>query len=670
MATEQGEGGVNTSPLKPNIGGDLPNNQVNIARKPGDLAERIIANAVSELSSYGRHLRHQDLISLSAVAQTVEAMTLGTAHPKLYLSTQPTGWGKTTILVATVKAILDDPTLAHVGIVVMVNTLDQIDALIERMNLREQKYAVRAGKDEKDLNNKGLTGLCRTKGAKEIAHRYAPVLFTTQQKLSKALVPHQNDFEHMSFFDYCGAATPNEIEALKRKNSCGQKRQVRLWDEAYLPIDPVTIGLDEIARFVDRLSFLGQDRAAANVKGWLHDLQKLQPAYDTVPQWFLNVKWPEQEEDDLLRSLNDGDEKWKILYEVMFYLQGSTIKLLRQDYNKTTVAISYRRSIPHNIEPLLIFDASGNSAMEYTFLAKNEGNVQKLPSATKTYRHLALRFFDHKAGQGAYRTTSEIETLAAVAADAISDRQAGEDVLIIVRKGEKAPATTLPALIRSKVKAMGGDEERLHFLKWGGHRATNEYQHIKHVILIGILQAPLSTIIAMTYGTSSKPMRAKVSASDIEIMRMSRMIGDLNQAVGRSAVRQMTADGDVPLGCTVDLVASSVGPMGFKEPLKTLKAMFPCATVKTWHPRVSTAKPAMDLLVANAALSLLGDKSEILVTSGEWAGEAGYSTRTLQRSANKGLIISLLAEQGITLQKQGQKWLLRNGNATEQPRAA
>ncbi len=552
----------------------------------------------------------------------------------------------------------------------MVNTLDQIDALIERMKLQDHQYAIRVGNDEADRNDKGLTSLCRTKAAKKIAHRYAPVLFTTQQKISKGLMLHQDDFEDMSFFDYCGPATPSEIERLKKETSCGRKRQVRLWDEAFLPIDPVTIGFDEITAFADRLAVLGQVQAATTIKDWLESLRTTKPSHDTVPNWIFALAYSEDNVDNLFKDIADGDEKWKIVSEAMFHLLGKTVKILRQDYNNKTVAISYRRSIPHNIEPLLIFDASGNDALEYNFLAKNKGNVEKLPSASKAYRNLNVRHFDHRSGQAAYRSKDNIEVLATAVAEAVLDKPLGDDVLIVVRKGDKAPATTLPASILAKVRARGGDAKKLHFVTWGAHKATNEFQHIKHVVLAGVHQAPPSTIIAMIYGTSSKPMHALVSRIDIELMRMSRIIGDLNQAIGRGAVRQMTPDGDVSRGCTVDLIASSVGPLGFKDPLNTLGTMFPGATVKAWYPTIPTAKPSMDRLVVDAALALLGDQCEVLVTSSEWADQAGYNARTLQRSANKGVIFTLLDEHGVTARKQGQKWLLSKNAEAAQLRAA
>src|SRR5262249_16466562 len=199
-------------------------------------------------------------------------------------------------------------------------------------------------------------------------------------------------------------------------------------------------------------------------------------------------------------------------------LQDENVRILRQDYNNKTVAISYRRSIPHNIEPLLIFDAGGSEAVEYKLIARNIGAVEVLPSASKSYRNLTIRWYNHASGQAAYRSRQGVEELASIAAHAVLDKPPGARVLIIHRKGAKAPATTLPALVRARVREKGGNEELVQFLTWGNHKATNDFKNIKHVVLVGLHQAPLSTIVALVYGTSRRSMRASVSASDIEIM--------------------------------------------------------------------------------------------------------------------------------------------------------
>jgi hypothetical protein len=149
-----------------------------------------------------------------------------------------------------------------------------------------------------------------------------------------------------------------------------------------------------------------------------------------------------------------------------------------------------------------------------------------------------------------------------------------------------------------------------------------------------------------------------VSPADLEIMRMSQIIGDMNQAIGRGATRKMV-DGDVPEGCTVDIIGSSWGPMGFREPLVTLRSMFPGAKIEEWYPEIPSTKPDALVTTADAARELLGDQPKALCTTGEWSAKAGYSPRTLQRRMNSGEVLRILCARGIEVEKCGGRWLLK-----------
>lgn len=630
----------------------MSNRIIKASLSAANLTKEIVATASRELTGYDRTLRDEDMKSLDAVARTVGAMASDRAASKFYIAVQPTGWGKTATLAAAVRAIVYDPTQADVGVVIFVSELRQIEELVKRIGLRPDQFVVRTGKNNIDLNNMGRTGLCQTEKCREKAHRRAQVLFTTQQKLT-SLTTFQADFNHMKFFHYCGADYPDD------KNSCRRVRAVRLWDEAFVPIDPVIITHSQIAQFADRLIAEGQPDAAKVLLEWSVHIQAALPSFDTVPNWIPHLKLGENEKlDKLFERLASGGEEHDIVAGALFWLAGKEVKIIRQDYNSQTVSISYRRSVPYNIEPLLIFDAGGSRAMQYRFMNKNHQNVVVLPEVKKSYRNLVVRYVDEAAGKTVYRSRQGVEKLATIVAQAVSEKPVGEEVLIIHRLGEKAPASTFCALVREKVRAMDGDTGLLRFRHYGLHVATNDFQDIKHVILVGIYQAPRSAIIAMVYGTSSKPMHAKISPTDLELMRMSRIVGDLNQAIGRGATRKMI-DGDIPTGCTVDIIGSSWGPMGFKDPLGTLSQMFPGAKVEEWYPRIPSVKPTAKITTVDAALELLGGLSEALVTTGEWAAKSGYDKRTLQRVMKSGEIVGLLGARGIAAEKCGARWLLK-----------
>jgi hypothetical protein len=130
---------------------------------------------------------------------------------------------------------------------------------------------------------------------------------------------------------------------------------VRLWDEAYIPIDPVTLSLTDIGAFADRLAFLGQTAAAGAITTWLKQLHTTPHTFDTVPEWLLQASFEIVEQ----LVLEEAEEERRLVADAMVWLQGREVKLLRLDYKQDTMSITYRQSVPYNIEPLLIFDAGG-----------------------------------------------------------------------------------------------------------------------------------------------------------------------------------------------------------------------------------------------------------------------------------------------------------------------
>lgn len=593
------------------------------------LSDRIVADASAELRQWGHPLRSSDYAALEAIAKNVAGQAgvlpvkAGILPPRVFVSAQPTGWGKSTIICASVRQIVADPTLEHVGILVMISALPQIPILIERMKLQRHQFAVRTS--NVDLNNLGVGN-----DEKEKAHLSAQVLFIAQQKFPR-LVEHYKDFYKMDFLKYRGST-----------------RRVKLWDEAYLPMEGVTLTLSNIVEFADMLNNLRQSVAAKTLWDWAADIRTSNPDFAPLPEWIRDVVVSKR----IKGKTDPGPPTWATLYKSfqdsagedvaksMVWLSGKEIRL-EKDYHHQLVGISYRRSIPYNIEPVLVFDAGGKDA-RYRFMQKTENVVPLLPIAEKTFHNLTVRFFDHPAGKAAYRIKANLETYAAVVAEALAEKPAGEDVLVIIRKSDIDVTTPLQKHICTAVKANGGDLERLRFLTWGMHTATNEYKDVKHVILVGLLQLPPKDIIAMVYGTQHKAMHMPRSDKDVQTMRISQMIGDLNQAVGRGAVRYMTADGDVPPGCTLDIIASSHGAMGFNNPIGVLRNMFKHANVQKWWPKViQTFKPigqtSADIWMSKAADQMLGQQQPcMMTTAAKWAKVAGVGLNTVLRRVKAG----------------------------------
>jgi hypothetical protein len=603
------------------------------------LAERIVAATVEGMGRHGHTPSAQAIDSYRATADFIQAMADGTAEPVLAVAGGPTGSGKTEEVCAAVRELLRDPAYNEVGVLVLVSTLRQIVPLIERIGLEPEQYVVKVGTDPEndELNNMGRTAL----GLEDDPHHYARVMFTTQAKLKHLTKEYGRSYRDNAFFNFCG-----------------KPRQVVLWDEAFLPIDPIVVTLDDVRQFAMKLSAAGQRAAAQSLQQWVEKIDDSETAWDDVPCWPLQCMWTDFGElkaklsEAAFDKHSDHEEQ---VAEAMFVLASKTVRIERQDYNKTSkvAAISWRQTVPHDIEPLLIFDADADQKMQYRLQQRWRGKVLFLPRVEKTYRNLTVRHLDRASGHIVYRRRAEVEALADIAAEAAMEYNS-EKVLIIHRLGNKAPSATLKPLIKSKVRELGGDPEQLlRFVTWGHHKATNDFQDIKHLIIVGVHQVPKSNIIGLVHGAQRLPMTEIASPSAVEEMRMSEMRSDLLQAIGRGASRNMTPECDVPPGCTVDLIASSRGPMGFSNAKAVLREMFPSATVVEWERPAETSAKDLHPTATEGALELLGLESTIVVTRAHLAKAAGCSPRTIQKWLNAGTLAKALSAKGMSLHAVG-----------------
>jgi len=85
------------------------------------------------------------------------------------------------------------------------------------------------------------------------------------------------------------------------------------------------------------------DRRGANLR--IEDVLGLIPSFDTVPAWPFELNLGDKKLEDLCIKLASAGTEHEIVADAMFWLAGKEVKILRQDYNRQTVSISYRRSV-------------------------------------------------------------------------------------------------------------------------------------------------------------------------------------------------------------------------------------------------------------------------------------------------------------------------------------
>jgi hypothetical protein len=271
--------------------------------KLGSLTNQIMAGVEKRFLQYGHRPSSTHWEGLRAVAENIEAQALGTAEPKFYLSSLPTGMGKTTVVAEGAKALISDPAYEQVGIVVFVNQLNQIPRLIEETGVTKDQFAVRTGVDNKALNALGRN------------HANAQVLFTTQQKLPH-LLRYRKNFSDIPFFKFRGTS-----------------RQVRIWDEAILPAEPLTFTAKQIEEVAYRLAEIGQKQAGAMLRTWLEKLLPFAPSgcIVEIPPFILEM------ELGVLDKIKDESDSFR----TMLWMQGQQVRV-HQDAFSGATTISYR----------------------------------------------------------------------------------------------------------------------------------------------------------------------------------------------------------------------------------------------------------------------------------------------------------------------------------------
>ena len=610
----------------------------------GPLSDQITAEAQRQLTLYDHHPSGEHWQGLRAIAETIAKMAFGLASAKFYLSSMATGMGKTTVLTEAVKVLTSDPQHTGTGIAIFVNYLHLVPHLIDAMGFNldgyDPRYAVRTGKKNKSLNSMGIGSDTRTAKQKKKTtatgepnadyvpppHTMAPVLFMTQAKLIN-LTHYRPDFEANQYFNFWG-----------------KPRAVRIWDEATMPIDTKTLSVHQLERFAAELESNGMPGANA-MKIWSDELRDLSHDTPTAVPLIWSPEW-----DRLSDEIEDSE--FSETLGLMMWLGGRHVRVYRTEYPGPT-AISYRDVLPKEFAPLLVLDANGQQRTTYQLWEQYRGELEFLPSPSKQYRNLTIHLFDHASGREAHRVTTVRNELveAAVAAYFQAQQFDPGDVLFITRKPEK-PHHDMETEVSEALLARTGDLSHAHFLTWGLHTATNKYKDIKHVVVLGVLQAPLAHYAALERGAGNVPWDVPFDRQRIETVRQSEIAHELFQAVSRSAVRK-TVEGDCPAHCQVWIACSTTHQLGF--PRSLFATTFPGAAIVEWEPLAPKLRGGR----------LKSDNRPLLVEAlkarqGEWFAvgdfNPDFSAQMVRRYVTKDEVVErALRADGLKIRKRSVK---------------
>ena len=219
---------------------------------------------------------------------------------------------------------------------------------------------------------------------------------------------------------------------------------------------------------------------------------------------------------------------------------------------------------------------------------KHKRNIIRLKEAPKDHSDLEIHQWLTGGGKKAFRDHKS-DYVHGIA-NTIND-EPGKEWLVIIHKTINKLEEGIRQLLVKDVA-----QDKIKFITWGRHKATNDYAHIDRVILAGILYYSSSQHEGLGRLAAGKPPEdGEYSKEDIYRVAIGELKHVILQGACRGAVR--LCDGDKCKPCKIYVMGSKQS--GVKEEL--FQELFPGSTYSLWAPikreLAGKVKAAMDYLI-------------------------------------------------------------------------
>jgi hypothetical protein len=494
---------------------------------------------------------------LDDVLLHLSKMAEGQLENKYFVSSLDPGVGKTKAVTSFLKALSASESHQNVGALVGVSTKNEIEAIIEglkSLDVPKTSYAVLVS-DYKNLNAE-----LRALGSGDPST--SQILLTTQQMIAQRCI--ESPLERANAFHF--------------KNSV---RPVRIWDESFLPANPVSLSFDQIAASFEDLS-RNYPEERKQMVGFNNQLQASKDG-DVI---------------DVFSSLGEtGESGLSTIASLMAILRGrnslsaKTIETLRslvsmkyqspvvRLYQNIPYLVGFADTLPSDLSPLVILDASARIRHTYELWDKHRGNLVFLKNAVKDYSKLKIHWWNKGGGKSTFKV--DADRYAVAISDAINSAPQ-DQWLVIHHNSASLNDINMEELIG---EAMNHDatnpKPNVSYLTWGNHTATNAFKDVKHIILAGTLFYPQMAYEAHANAASDKTSSGPIDEDLITKTQVGESLHGILQAACRGSVRNINEGSSDT--CDVFLIVD--GRRGIVE---ELPRVFPNCEIIEWVPEPPT----------------------------------------------------------------------------------
>lgn len=478
-------------------------------------------------------------------------LSAGRTEAKLFLSSLDPGIGKTTSLITFLDTLLSIGRSPYdsVGVLICIETKQEIRALVEEAGIPETMLHVWTSDD--DLNALG-----------KAFPNDAQVLITTHSRMERLL--RRKPF--------------SECQELFFK---GAPRQLRVWDEEFHYGQPISLNVDDVYWLLKALTSISR-QLRDDVKRIFDEIEHVENgSLYTVPDFMRNN---DVDLDDLISAVADlhpsnedhvrlTDQQMTVLRQLAF-ISGRAVRV-HVDGEQGPATVHYVETIPSDLAPLIVLDASGRLRLTYEGMAKCRGVLVPLKSAAKSYRNLEVYVWTRGAGKKTWKDHRKAESLISGIVSTIMTRPDEDWLVVHHRKNSKH----FPDIDRMILDAVPDKlHKRVKFITWGKHRGINEYRDVPNIILAGMLYLRESQYEALKrLSDGLKPEDGTISEAELKRFQLGEHSDNILQALCRGAVRKSVGDTCPP--CRAYLIASARSHIA-----EAIPAIFPDCKVMPWRP--------------------------------------------------------------------------------------
>lgn len=499
-----------------------------------DLVADTMAALRAQLMLHGQHPSSDQIEGLQDAVSTLKEMAQGRCSPAVYLSSLDPGVGKTTAIVCFIQQLMASRDHEDVGVLLCLPRIAEIDRVVVELGLDDSDFAVFTSDQEA---NKWTS----------TPPNHARVLITTHAMLWSRCRGRQ--FGQMQAFHYQGCV-----------------REVRIWDEAMLPGEVVTVSTDDLGsllkplrKFFPVLADLIQD-----LQG---ELGRQKP--DALMDWpDLHACFGRHGTPSVSSLAGMLTQEQGKALERTIWLSGRTIRVAKEN-GKVRSALDIRDALPDDFSPVLVLDASGRVRSTYKLWSSLRGGLVQLKTAPKNYSRLTIHVLDQGGGKDAWRHNDD-QFLSEVAS--VIEQRPSEPWLI-VHHWEIGRER-----FERRLKERGCRPTRIEFLTWGSHQGTNAFADVPNVILAGTLFMPHGHYQGLAFASAGLAVHSDLPPDLVDVVQQGEHCDLVLQALCRGHARGN--DGTRCRPSNAYIIASKGS--GIRT---SLPKVFPGCRVVDWQPQ-------------------------------------------------------------------------------------